>query len=192
MTPAVRLAWLLVGLVAVERVIELVLSERNARALLARGGVERGRGHYPVMVALHAALLVGCALEPWGTEPALSTRVAMPMVILALGAQALRWWAIATLGPRWSTRVVVVPGEPRITGGPYGFLPHPNYLAVVVEGLALPLACSAWLTAALFTVGNLALLAVRIRAEDAALDEAESEAAEPSRRIERPKARAAS
>jgi methyltransferase len=182
---AVGLAWLLVALVSVERVVELVLSSRHAGAMLARGGVERGRGHYPAMVALHTGLLAGCALEPWLVSRGLDLRVAVPALALAGLAQGLRWWAIATLGPRWSTRVVFMPGEARVTSGPYRVIPHPNYLAVVVEGIALPLACSAWLTAAVFTVANAALLFVRIRAEEAALDEAEKADAAPSRRVSR-------
>ena len=91
------------------------------------------------------------------------------MLALALACQALRWWVITTLGPRWNTRVIVVPGLPRVTGGPFRFLPHPNYLAVVLEGLALPLVMSGFVTATVFTLSNAALLAVRIRCEDAAL-----------------------
>lgn len=91
------------------------------------------------------------------------------MLLLTAGAQALRWWCISTLGPRWNTRVIVVPGLPLVTGGPYRFLSHPNYLAVVVEGAALPLVHSAWLTATGFTLLNLPLLAVRLRCENAAL-----------------------
>jgi methyltransferase len=167
------LALVLVLAVGVERVIELLISNRNARAMIARGGVERGASHYPVMVAIHTALLVGCLLEARIASRPFAPEIVWPMVSFAVGAQALRWWAIGTLGSRWSTRVVVIPGEPRIVRGPYRLVPHPNYLAVVLEGLALPLACSAWITAAVFTVANAALLAVRIRSEEGALDDAE-------------------
>ena len=166
-------ALVLVLAVGVERLVELVLSNRNARAMIARGGVERGASHYPVMVAIHTALLLGCLLEPRVAARPFAPEVVGSMVVVAALAQGLRWWAIGTLGSRWSTRVVVVPGEPRIERGPYRLVPHPNYLAVVMEGIALPLACSAWVTAAVFTVANAALLAVRIRAEEGALDEAE-------------------
>ena len=91
------------------------------------------------------------------------------MLALVLASQALRWWCIATLGRQWNTRVIVVPGLPRVTGGPYRFLSHPNYVAVVVEGFALPLVHSAWITALVFTVLNAVLLTVRIRVENAAL-----------------------
>ncbi|MFF0392238.1 isoprenylcysteine carboxyl methyltransferase family protein [Kitasatospora sp. NPDC004615] len=159
----------LVALVAVERLAELLVARRNAAWSLARGGVEYGRRHYPSMVALHTGLLVGCLLEVrWVGRPFLPV-LGWPMLALALGAQGLRWWCIATLGPRWNTRVIVVPGLQLVTGGPYRWLRHPNYLAVVVEGFALPLVHTAWLTALTFTVLNSLLLATRLRCEDAAL-----------------------
>ncbi|MFI9787263.1 isoprenylcysteine carboxyl methyltransferase family protein [Kitasatospora sp. NPDC051984] len=159
----------LVALVAVERLAELLVARRNAAWSLARGGVEYGRRHYPPMVALHTGLLVGCLLEVrWAGRPFLPV-LGWPMLALALGAQGLRWWCIATLGPRWNTRVIVVPGLQLVAGGPYRWLRHPNYLAVVVEGFALPLVHTAWLTALTFTVLNSLLLATRLRCEDAAL-----------------------
>jgi methyltransferase len=159
----------LVGLVALERVAELVVSNRHVAWALAQGARESGRGHYPAMVALHTALLVGCVVEPWALARPFVPALGATMVALVVLAQALRWWCISTLGPRWSTRVLVVPGLPRITAGPYRWLRHPNYVAVVLEGAALPLVHSAWLTAAAFTLLNLALLRVRVRCEDAAL-----------------------
>lgn len=183
-TAAVTLAWPLVGAVVAERVVELVVSARNARALLARGGYEVGASHYPFMVVLHAGLLVGCAVEPLIAGRAVPPLARVFVVAVAL-AMALRWWAVVTLGERWTTRVVVLPGAPRVTAGPYRILPHPNYLAVVVEGLALPAACAAWGTATVFAVANLALLAVRIRAEERALDEAAPvSASRPTRTVE--------
>ena len=166
---------LLVVLVALERAVELVVSRRHAAWALAQGGREAGRGHYPVMVALHTGLLVGCVAEPWALERPFVPALGWPMLALVVAAQGLRWWCVATLGPRWTTRVLVLPGRPRVTGGPYRWLRHPNYVAVVVEGLALPLVHGAWLTAAAFTALNAALLAVRIRCEDAALRAAEAE-----------------
>lgn len=161
--------WALLGAVVIERLVELVLSKRHAAAILARGGVEHGRGHYPVMVALHTAFLVGCVLEPWLLNRPFVPLVGIPMLALALAAQGIRWWAITTLGVHWNTRVIVLPSAPKIGGGPYRFFPHPNYVAVVLEGIALPLIHSAWLTALSFTVLNAWLLSVRIRTEDAAL-----------------------
>jgi methyltransferase len=155
--------------VGLERVAELVVSNRNAAWSIARGGVESGRGHYPFMVVLHTGLLAGALVEVWVRRPDTAPVLAWSMLVLVAASQALRWWCIATLGRQWNTRVIVVPGAPRVTGGPYRWIPHPNYVAVVVEGLALPLVHSAWITAAVFTMLNGFLLATRIRAEDAAL-----------------------
>jgi methyltransferase len=155
--------------VGLERVAELVVSNRNAAWSIARGGVESGRGHYPFMVVLHTGLLAGALVEVWVRRPDTAPVLAWSMLVLVTASQALRWWCIATLGRQWNTRVIVVPGAPRVTGGPYRWIPHPNYVAVVVEGLALPLVHSAWITAAVFTTLNGFLLATRIRAEDAAL-----------------------
>jgi methyltransferase len=159
----------LVLAVGVERVAELVVSKRNAAWSFARGGVEHGQRHYVVMVVLHTGLLVGALVEVWVRRPEFVPTLGWTMLALVLASQALRWSCIATLGRQWNTRVIVVPGLPRVTAGPYRFLPHPNYVAVVVEGFALPLVHSAWITAVVFTVCNAALLAVRLRVEDAAL-----------------------
>ncbi|UZJ24175.1 isoprenylcysteine carboxyl methyltransferase family protein [Rhodococcus antarcticus] len=160
----------LVLAVGLERLFELVVAKRNLAWALERGGVETGFGHYPVMVVLHTALLVGCIVEVLALDRPFVPALGWPMVVLVLAAQGLRWWCIRTLGPQWNTRVVIVPGLPLVGGGPYRFLRHPNYVAVVVEGLALPLAHSAWLTAVVFTAANAALLTVRIRTEARALD----------------------
>ena len=163
---------LLVLAVAAERVAELLVARRNAVWTFARAGVEHGRGHYPVMVALHTGLLVCCLLEPVLAERPFLPDLGWPMLALAVLAQALRWWCITTLGPYWNTRVIVVPGARLVGAGPYRFLPHPNYVAVVVEGAALPLVHCAWLTATAFTAANAALLTVRIRCENTALSQA--------------------
>lgn len=160
---------LLVGLVACERVAELVVSQRHAAWAFARGGVESGRGHYPVMVVLHTGLLVGALVEVWLRRPDAIPLLAWASVVALALSQGLRWWCIATLGPQWNTRVIVVPDAGLVARGPYRLLRHPNYVAVVAEGLALPLVHSAWITAAVFTVANAALLTVRIRCENAAL-----------------------
>ncbi|MFE6236081.1 isoprenylcysteine carboxyl methyltransferase family protein [Cellulosimicrobium sp. NPDC057862] len=166
------LAWyvVLVGATAVERLAELVVSARNARWSFARGGVESGRGHFPAMVALHTGLLLACVAEAWLADRPFLPWLGWPMLTLVLASQGLRWWCIATLGPRWNTRVIVVPGLPLVARGPYRWLRHPNYVAVVVEGLALPLVHSCWVTALVFTVVNAVLLArFRIPAEERAL-----------------------
>lgn len=159
----------LVALVGVERLAELVVSKRNAAWSMERGGVETGFGHYPFMVVLHSGLLVGALVEAWVRRPDVPSVLAWSMLALVVASQALRWWCIATLGRRWNTRVIVVPGLAAVGSGPYRLFKHPNYVAVVVEGVALPLVHASWLTAVVFTVANAALLSVRIRAEDAAL-----------------------
>jgi methyltransferase len=168
-THAVFLGYM--GLLVLERLVELWLSRRNAAAAFARGGVETGQGHYRVMVAFHTLFLIACVAEVFVLRrpfPGAWGWVALGGAVLA---QALRYWAIATLGERWNSRIIVVPGLEPVTGGPYRFLRHPNYVAVVLELLTVPLIHGAWLTAALFTVGNAALLFVRIRAEEQALGE---------------------
>lgn len=160
---------LLVAAVAAERLFELVVAERNRRWSRMRGGIEAGAGHYPVMVVLHTGLLVGCLLEVAALHRPFLPMLGFSMLVLVLAAQGLRWWCITTLGRQWNTRVIVVPGATRITGGPYRLIRHPNYVAVIVEGIALPLVHSAWLTAVLFTVLNAALLKTRIDVENAAL-----------------------
>ena len=159
----------LIGLVAVERLVELVVAKRNLAWSLARGGRESGFAHYPFMVVLHTGLLAGCLVEVWVADRPFTAALGWPMLALTLASQALRWWCVRTLGPQWNTRIVVVPGLARVTGGPYRLFPHPNYVAVVVEGFALPLVHDAWLTAVVFTVLNAGLLTVRIRVENAAL-----------------------
>ena len=160
---------LLIGAVALERVAELVVSQRNLAWSRAQGGVEFGSGHYPAMVVLHTALLVGCVVEVAVLDRPFLPALAWPMLAVVLGAQVLRWWCISTLGRQWNTRVVVVPGAPRVTGGPYRLLSHPNYVAVIAEGIALPLVHTAWITACVFTALNAALLVTRIRTENTAL-----------------------
>jgi len=159
----------LVLAVGLERLAELVVSKRNAAWSFARGGVESGQRHFVFMVVLHTGLLIGALVEVLVLDPPFVPALGWTMLALVLAAQALRWWCIATLGHQWNTRVIVVPGLPRITGGPYRFFSHPNYVAVVVEGFALPLVHSAWITAAVFTVLNAVLLTVRLRVENEAL-----------------------
>ncbi len=160
---------LLVAAVAVERLAELVVAQRNLAWSRARGGVEFGAGHYPVMVVLHTGLLVGCLAEVYLLNRPFLPWLGWPMLAIVIAAQGLRWWCIRTLGRKWNTRVVVIPGAERISGGPYRLVPHPNYVAVVAEGIALPLVHTAWITALVFTVLNAALLTTRISIENAAL-----------------------
>ncbi|MCC2321653.1 isoprenylcysteine carboxyl methyltransferase family protein [Cellulomonas xiejunii] len=164
------LYFVVVGLTAVERLLELVVSGRNARWSFDRGGVESGRGHFPAMVLLHTALLVACVVEVLVADRPFLPWLGWPALALVVASQALRWWCIATLGPRWNTRVIVVRDLPLVSHGPYRFFRHPNYVAVVVEGIALPLVHTAWVTALVFTLLNaVLLLRFRIPAEERAL-----------------------
>jgi len=160
---------LLIGAVAVERLAELVVTKRNRAWSQARGGVEFGAEHYPVMVALHTALLAGCLIEPIVLHRPFIAALGWPMLVIGVAAQALRWWCITTLNHQWNARVIVIPGAARVAGGPYRLLPHPNYVAVIAEGFALPLVQTAWITALVFSLLNAVLLRTRIHVENAAL-----------------------
>ena len=159
MTPAV----ILLTFVTAERLAELWLAQRNTAALKARGAYEVAREHYPLIVALHALWLASLWAAGW----------AQPLHIGWLAAflvlQVLRVWILATLGPRWTTRIIVLPGAPLVTTGPYRFLSHPNYLVVVGEIAVLPLCLGLPWYALIFSAANAAVLAIRIRAENAAL-----------------------
>jgi methyltransferase len=165
----VTVYWALLAVIAGERLAELIVSARHANALLRRGGTEYGFGHFPMMIALHVALLAGCVLEPLLGHRTFIPALGFPMLAVTVLANGLRWWCITTLGERWTARVIVLPGAPLVRSGPYRWFAHPNYVAVIVEGAALPLTGSAWITAGAFTVLNAALLTVRIRCETAAL-----------------------
>ena len=160
---------LLIVAVAIERIIELVVSKRNLRWSFAQGGIEYGRSHYKYMVALHVFLLGGALAEVWIVRPNLNPALSWIMFTLAMASQALRWWCIASLGKRWNTLVVIIPDMPVSRRGPYKWFKHPNYLAVIIEGFALPLVGSAWRTALIFTILNVGVLTVRLRSENAAL-----------------------
>ena len=161
--------YVLLACIAVERAAELAVSQRHATASLRDGGAESGRGHFPVMVALHAALLLGCLAEPLIAHRHFIPALGYPMIAVVIAANALRWWCIASLGQCWSARVIVVPGRPLVRAGPYRWFEHPNYAAVIIEGAALPLAGGAWITATAFTVANAVLLTIRVRCEVRAL-----------------------
>lgn len=167
-----RIAYsLLIGVVALLRLCELRISARNLRTLKQRGAVEFGADHYPWMVGLHTTFLFACVAEVWlldrGWYPVLGA-AAISVLVFAL---VLRWWTLSTLGARWTTRVLVVPGEQLVTSGPFRLLRHPNYLVVILEIASIPMIHSAWLTAVVFSAANLMLLRERIRVEEAALNE---------------------
>lgn len=168
-----RLAYtVLIALIAMQRLWELEISKRNLRGLRSRGGREVGAGHYPWMVALHAAFLMSCVAEVWILDRPWRPLVGLISMLVLIAALGLRWWALRALGDRWTTRVVVVPGETLVASGPYRWLRHPNYVAVVLEIAAIPMLHCAWVTAVTFSVANLVLLKVRVGAEEGALDRA--------------------
>jgi methyltransferase len=149
--------------VTLQRVAELAISHRNETLLRAQGAVEHGAGHYPAMVAIHASWLMAL----WVMASSLQPNGLMLLAFLVL--QGLRVWVLATLGRRWTTRIMVLPSAPLVARGPYRFLPHPNYAVVTAEIFVLPMAFGLLGLAALFSGLNAAILWVRIRAEDRAL-----------------------
>lgn len=163
------LASVLVLAFAVERLVELRSAGRNRRRLLAEGALEVGAGDYRWMVVLHTAFLISCLAEVWWYSPPIRWSSALPFAILLVAAQILRLWSLRTLGRRWTTRILVLPGESVVAAGPYRWIRHPNYLAVVIEILALPLLLGAWRTALVFSLANGWVLVRRIRSEERAL-----------------------
>jgi len=153
----------ILAFVTLQRLAELWLANRNSRDLLASGAREVGGGHYPLIVALHSAWLA--ALWVWAPGRPISLPLLIVFALLQLG----RVWVIASLGPRWTTRIIVVPGAPLVRVGPYRWLSHPNYVVVALEIAVLPLVFGLWPIALLFTLLNAAVLTVRIRTENDAL-----------------------
>lgn len=159
MTPAA----IVLALVTLERLAELWLAQRNTRVLLAHGALEFSPGHYPLIVLLHAFWLAG--LWRWGWQQPLN----MAWLAIFLLLQVLRVWVLTTLGPRWTTRIIVQPGLALVASGPYRWIPHPNYVVVVGEIAVLPLCVGLPWFAVAFSLANAAVLTIRIRAENAAL-----------------------
>ena len=159
-----------VALVALQRLLELLLSRRNERRARANGAVERGADHYKPMVTLHTLWLLSTFVEGALRAPDFPAYWPVPLAAFLL-VQPLRYWAIASLGENWNTRILVVPGAKPVRRGPYRYLKHPNYVVVVVEILTFPLIFGAWITALIFSALNAVLLWVRIREENRALRE---------------------
>ena len=157
-------AYVIIALVAAQRLAEVAYAERNTRALLARGAVEIGRRHYPLIVILHAAWLVAIVVF-------LPRPVSINWILFAVFVvlQALRVWVLATLGPYWTTRIITLPGAPLVKKGPFRFLRHPNYTVVTCEIAVLPLVFGELWVAVAFTILNAAMLFWRIRVEEQAL-----------------------
>lgn len=161
----------LVLLVGAERLVELVLSRRGAKRAFARGGKEYGREHFPAMVVLHSAFLLCCVLEVWLLGRPFVAAIGWPALLGVIVAMTLRYWAVLSLQGRWNARVICVPGDRVQAGGPYAYVRHPNYVAVVLEIAALPLVHSAYITAVAFSLLNAWMLKVRIAVEEHALGE---------------------
>ena len=161
--------YILIALTGIERLVELVVGKRNLAWSMEQGGVEYGQGHWPWMVTLHTGFLAACVLEVAFMETHFNAVIGSLALVTAIGCQGLRWWCIRTLGHHWNPKVVVIPGANRVTGGPYRWFPHPNYVAVVLEGIALPMVHGAWRTALAFSLLNAWLLRVRIQCENDAL-----------------------
>jgi methyltransferase len=162
----VSFASIILLLVTLQRFGELGLAQTNTRKLKARGAIEIGASHYPLIVAVHGAWLI--TLWVLGRDQAVN----LPALTVFVVLQGLRVWIIATLGARWTTRIIVMPGEPLIASGPYRYLAHPNYAVVAAEIAILPLALHLPVTALVFTLLNAAVLSIRIRAEARVLSEA--------------------
>lgn len=158
-------ALLFIAFVVLQRLGELVLARRNTAALLARGAREIGASHYPLMVGLHTAFLVAIAWYGWQAP------VALPWLAAYALLQGLRVWILASLGPRWTTRIIIL-DEPLVVRGPYKFMAHPNYLLVVAELIVIPMVLGLVWVALIFTVLNAAMLALRISVEQRGLNEA--------------------
>ncbi len=165
----------ILALVTLQRLVELRIARRNTARLLDRGGVELGSNHYPVIVALHAIWLAGL----WYLVVTRVPEVSTPWIFAYLVLEAGRGWVIAALGSRWTTRIIVVPGETLVSEGPYKYIRHPNYLVVAGEIFILPVAFGLWWYAVIFGLVNLAVLWWRIRAEDEALKPLRDEAQPP-------------
>jgi methyltransferase len=156
-------AEIILALVTLQRAAELVAARRNTRNLLTRGAVELASGHYPLVVAVHAGWLV--SLWVFGRDQPVSAIALSAYLVL----QGLRGWVFWTLGARWTTRIIVLPGERLVSAGPYRYLSHPNYAVVAGEIAVLPLVLHLPWIAAIFTILNAGVLAIRIRAENRAL-----------------------
>jgi methyltransferase len=159
----VILSVVLLALVTAQRLGELVLARHNTIRLKAQGAYEVAPGHYPLIVILHAAWLGGLWWLAWN-QP-----LNLLLAAVFVGIEGLRVWTLMSIGARWTTRIIILPGAPLVRRGPYRFIPHPNYTVVAAEILVLPLVFGLWSYALLFTVLNAAILFVRIRAENAAL-----------------------
>jgi methyltransferase len=163
--------WIFLLFVILQRIVELVIAKRNERIVRAKGGIEFDKKGYKVMVAMHVAFFISLVLEKVLLKRSLNSLWIFFAILFVL-AQFLRYWAISSLGVYWNTRILVVPNSKLVTSGPYKYLRHPNYVAVIAEIAVIPLIFSCYITAAVFSVLNLILLRRRIRIEEEALQRA--------------------
>jgi methyltransferase len=164
-----RIYFGLLAVLVTERLFELWLSRRNKRWALSRGGIEVGTRQYRVMVTFHTLFIIACAAEVTFRGPCFPPFLSVMACIGEAGAQAIRYWSVATLGERWNTRIIVIPNTPPVILGPYRYIRHPNYAAVVIEIACIPLIQGLLITAAVFSTANAILLAFRITLEERAL-----------------------
>jgi methyltransferase len=157
------------ALLATERAVELLVSRRNTEWAMARGGIEVGHAQYRVIVVFHTLFFFACFGEAVLLNRSFLGSFGFAALAAAVAAQVLRYWVVATLGERWNTRIIVLPGLAPVTSGPYRYVRHPNYLAVLVEMTCVPLIYGCWITALVYAVGNYVLLTIRIRDEERAL-----------------------
>jgi methyltransferase len=163
--------WIFLLFVILQRIVELSIAKRNERIVRAKGGIEFDKKGYKVIVAMHVAFFISLVLEKVFLERGLNSLWIFFAILFVL-AQFLRYWAISSLGVYWNTRILVVPNSKLVTSGPYKYLRHPNYVAVIAEIAVIPLIFSCYITAAVFSVLNLILLRRRIRIEEEALQRA--------------------
>ena len=163
--------WIFLLFVILQRIVELAIAKRNERVVEAKGAIEFDRNGYKAIVAMHVAFFISLVLEKVFLQRSLNS-LWIVFVTLFVLAQFLRYWAISSLGVYWNTRILVVPNSKLVTSGPYKYLRHPNYLAVIIEIAATPLIFSCYITAAVFSVLNLILLRRRVRIEEQALQHA--------------------
>ncbi|SDC57625.1 isoprenylcysteine carboxyl methyltransferase family protein [Shouchella lonarensis] len=162
------IAYMIIGLLIAQRLVEVLVAKRNERWLKAHGGIEIGARHYPFIVGLHALFFVSLIAEVRFTDVSWQAWTFIPLVIL-VGAQVIRIWALSSLGKFWNTKIIVLPGAKAVTKGPYRFIRHPNYVVVILEIACIPLLFQAYMTAITFSLANGVILYIRIRSEEQAL-----------------------
>jgi methyltransferase len=168
--------WIFFAFLISQRVLELFLAKRNEQIVKSKGALEFDRDGYKYIVALHVAFFISLVIEKFSLQRELNQFWVLFLFIFLI-AQILRYWAISSLGVYWNTKVLVVPGSQRIRKGPYKYLEHPNYVAVIVEIAVIPLIFSCYLTSILFSIINFILLRRRIEIEENALEKISGETA---------------